>query len=603
MGRRVVRTTVGPAALGAVVAALICAAPAFAGHQPIPEGPDANELPVFMGAPATPDPVFATEPPRHPFMAPNGLSNLHVDAWQTDRNKWFGPLGRDINRTSTFQSADCGSHTFDSRGRLITACVGLEGPRLMMFEADSLHELARFPLPPRQIQTGGNPNPFTNFSGGGYFYLDNRDRAVIPTTTRHIFVVAATDSGFALERDYDVTSAVPTGDAIISALPDWGGRIWFVSVTGVVGTVDPASGAVASRALGEPISNSFTVDESGDIYIVTDAALYRMRADGGGVPQDVWRVGYDNDGQRKPGQTQAGSGTTPTVTPRYVAITDNADPIKVVVYRRGDGGHVCSAPVFAQGQGATDNSLIGTDNSFVVENNYGYTGPNSTQNGQSTAPGVERVDVRSGGTCRKAWHSDERAPTSVPKLSLANGLVYVYTKEPRSDGNDGWYLTAIDFDNGRTVYKRLAGEGLGYNNNYAPITLASDGDAYVGVLGGLVRLADAVSPAQTPLRVGLRLRYRRGPRGCARSAVRATVIGRDRDAVRESAFRVNGRLVRRDRTRPFSARIARRRLRAGRRNPIRADVRSADGRRSRPSRRVRACGARAAARRAPSLTG
>ncbi|MGH2847135.1 MAG: hypothetical protein ACRDL0_14135, partial [Thermoleophilaceae bacterium] len=378
----------------------------------------------------------------------------------------------------------------------------------------------------------------------------------------------------------DLTGAVGFGDAIISALPDWSGRIWFASVEGVVGTIDPASGTVASRDLGEPISNSFTVDESGDVYLVTDTAMYRLRADGAGVPQTVWRQVYANDGRRKPGQTQAGSGTTPSVTTRHVVITDNADPINVVVYGREDGRFVCQAPVFAAGQSATDNSVIATDRSIVVENNHGYTGPASTQNGQSTVGGVERVDVR-GGRCVKVWHSDERAPTSVPKLSLANGLVYVYTKEPRDDGLDGWYLTAIDFDDGRTVYKRLAGEGLGFNNNYAPITLAPDGDAYVGVLGGMVRLADAVSPAGSPLRLALRLRYRRGPRGCARGAVRARIGGRDREALRQVGFRLGRRLLATDRRPPFATRIPARRLRRGRRHSIAARVRSADGRRAR----------------------
>jgi hypothetical protein len=69
----------------------------------------------------------------------------------------------------------------------------------------------------------------------------------------------------------------------------------------------------------------------------------------------------------------------------------------------------------------------------------------------------------------------------VPKLSLANGLVY--TKPPSANGEDPWYLTALDFRDGRTVYRRLAGEGLGYN--YAAVTLDPDGTAYVGALGGL----------------------------------------------------------------------------------------------------------------------
>jgi hypothetical protein len=41
------------------------------------------------------------------------------------------------------------------------------------------------------------------------------------------------------------------------------------------------------------------------------------------------------------------------------------------------------------------------------------------------------------------------------------------------------------------VFKQLAGEGLGYNNNYAPVTIGPEGSAYVGTLGGLVELKDA----------------------------------------------------------------------------------------------------------------
>lgn len=74
----------------------------------------------------------------------------------------------------------------------------------------------------------------------------------------------------------------------------------------------------------------------------------------------------------------------------------------------------------------------------------------------------------------------------MPKLSLANGLVYTYTQPPRADGIDAWYLTTLDFRSGRTVYHRLAGTGFAFNNNYAPVTLGPDGAAYVGVLAGVV---------------------------------------------------------------------------------------------------------------------
>ena len=44
---------------------------------------------------------------------------------------------------------------------------------------------------------------------------------------------------------------------------------------------------------------------------------------------------------------------------------------------------------------------------------------------------------------------------------------------------------------GKRVWSVLTGVGLGYNNNYAPITLGPDGTAYIGVLGGLVAVRDS----------------------------------------------------------------------------------------------------------------
>jgi hypothetical protein len=74
----------------------------------------------------------------------------------------------------------------------------------------------------------------------------------------------------------------------------------------------------------------------------------------------------------------------------------------------------------------------------------------------------------------------------LPKASSKTGLVYTYTKPEGTVTDDPWYLTALDFETGKTRWKRLAGEGLGFNNNYAPITLGPGGRIYLGVLGGLV---------------------------------------------------------------------------------------------------------------------
>jgi hypothetical protein len=537
MSRRLLTT-----ALGLLCAAVLLAMPAGAAAQiaglPSLSIPGPNLLPVegFSGAQATPSPVGGvTPPPRNPFMAPNGRSNIHDDAYMTDTYSVGGPVGRNIQVSSAFFVRECGSITFDSAGRIVTVCVGIDRPVLAILDPQTLNVLAAMPLPLRNL--GGGLNIFSDFSGGGYFYLDEQDRAVVPTTDKHVLVVAETAApGFAVQRDFDLSSTVPQSDAIESVLPDWSGRIWFVSRNGLVGNIDRNTGAIrVLRLEGEGISNSFSVDETGGVFVVSDKALYRFDAGPQGEPTISWREVYPNSGVHKPGQSDAGSGTTPTLMgTRWVAIADNADPLDVVVYRRARisaaGREVCRQPVFAAGAGDTDQSLIGTDTSLIAENNYGYSGPLATEFGATTSPGLARVDLsiatqsvkakkkkhkkRHKGKhktkaakkkrkkkkkkrrtietigCHLTWTSNERAPSVVPKLSLTNGLVYTYTKPPRSDGADSWYFTALDFRTGATVYKRLSGVGLGFNNNYAPVTIGPDGAAYVGVLGGVTRFAD-----------------------------------------------------------------------------------------------------------------
>jgi hypothetical protein len=540
--------------IAATAVAAVCASAAAAQSPglpvaPIPTDPNNSNVTPFEGTTATPNPVGnATPPPQNPFMAANGRSNIHNDAYMTDTYRFGGPLGNGANSSALF-FRECGSVLFDSQGRIVTICVGLDRPVLALLDPHSLQVLAAMQLPVRNV---GGGNPFTDFSGGGYFYLDNQDRAVLPTNDRHILEVATTPApGFSVTRDFDVSGVVPAGDGIISVLPDWAGRFWFVTRQGLVGTIDRATGAVhTSRLQGEGISNSFAIDETGGVFIVSDKALYRFDAGSNGEPKVTWRIVYPNSGIHKPGQSDAGSGTTPTLMGKdWVTITDNADPMNVQVYDRSKQlpaaarkkrrkhkhralataakkhrkkkgkpksqakqRQVCSEPVFGKGASSTDQSLIATDRSIVAENNYGYAISPSNLSGGISQPGLTRVDVtkqkakkkgrkkkrgreakrkRRKGTasswqCKTIWTSAERAPSVVPKLSLANGLVYTYTHPPRSDGLDAWFLTALDFRNGQTIYKRLAGTGFGYNNNYAPVTLGPDGVAYVGVLGGLV---------------------------------------------------------------------------------------------------------------------
>jgi len=152
---------------------------------------------------------------------------------------------------------------------------------------------------------------------------------------------------------------------------------------------------------------------------------------------------------------------------------------------------VCSVPVFAAGASATENSLAyAGGRSVIVENNYGYAGVQSTELGKTTSPGVARVDLDEDGSCRVAWTNPITAPTSVPKVSLGNGLLYVYTKPASNPLDDSWYFTAIDVRTGVTRWRQRTGNGTQWNNHYASIYLGPDGTAYMPTLAGLIRLQD-----------------------------------------------------------------------------------------------------------------
>lgn len=533
-----------PRALGAASSrAMGAGSPSAAGTGPpipIPDGPGAPY--TYTGAPATPQPIRGTGAiPQNPYMAANGLSEIHDDEWQSDVFHWGGPLGRSPQTFSNYLATsptpaagrDCGSITFDRQGRVIAICIGVAGPVLYMFDPNTLATLATYQLPPRtaeDLKLNPGLKIFQDFSAGGYFYLNQYDQVVTGTTTGHIYVIGETagEPGFQLLRDYPL--GLRTDEEITSQLPDSHGLLWFTArLDGVVGTLNFRTGKVHIIRLGSgadgEITKSLAADSHGGVYIPTNQKLYRFVAGPGGVPRISWQVTYPNDGVAKPGQLDAGTGTTPVLDGPYVAINDNENPMDVVIYRtavhpsrrlhvrggwrrvRVRGGwrrvhvrggwrrvalprQVCRVPVFPRGQSAGENAMIAAGRSFIIENNYGYQNPTSVEGGMVSAPGFARVDVNPGGRgCRLVWVNDRvSAPSVVSKLSLANGLIYTYTTT--DSVTDPWYWTALDFRTGRVVYSTLAGTGVGYNNNYAGIALGPNGTEYLGVLGGIVALRD-----------------------------------------------------------------------------------------------------------------
>jgi len=518
--------------LGVLIAlpfALVLAATASAAQPLTPSGP-APTLSASMGKAAKADPVpGVTPPPQNPFMAPNPKNNVHNDAWMTDNYAQLsGPLGRAPEQFSTTIGRDCITLTFDSKGRLVGTCTDLShGPALYLFDPQTLDTLAFLQLP--YVPPPAGTNPATNTTGGAYFYLDNQDRAVVATADRQINVYAETDAngqaGFEQVASYDPTPCLPPDERMPSVLPDNQGRLWFIGRThGTVGVLDPSTGKCTSIVLGEEIENSFAIAKDG-AYIVSDTAQYKFRAGADLKPQVIWRATYRNDGQQKVGQFNAGSGTTPTLSwagsqpsstskgPDYVSITDNADPLDVVVYRTADKLQhgqkrvVCQVPVFSKGASADENSLISVGQSLIAENNAGYDLTqwndqlgDGTQIGGNlslvSSPGMVRIDVNPDGRgCKTVWTNNKvRTPSAVSKGDSANGLVYTYENLSDPSGADPWYWTAIDYRTGKIVWRQQAGYGGLFNNHYAGIALgkARGGNPtlYLGGIGGIMALRD-----------------------------------------------------------------------------------------------------------------
>jgi hypothetical protein len=447
------------------------------GWLPIPPGGGALVTPAYVGRPAVAVPL-RVDLPREPGLA------------AADPGAWPGPLGESPNvDTAWFGAESCGPTGVVARDRLVALCTDRRGPLLQVTDPETLRPLARKLLPAR-------PEGSAARCGADAFYVDERDRAVVATTDQRVLAVATADAegdaDLTTVASSDVSGRLPAGDCLVAVAPDAGGRTWFATDRGRVGSIDTA-GRVRVVDLEEPVANPLAVDREG-VYVVTADALYRLH-EGADGPAVDWRTSYDRGSGTKPGQRSQGSGSTPTLLPGgLVAVTDNAEPrMHVVVLRRGNGARVCAQAVFGADEGATESGLVAvgtaTGPGVVVTNNHGSGGALSTLWGRVTEPGITRVDVR-GGDCTVAWTSEAVVPAAGPRLSRATGLLYAVTKRRSWWGAASWYLSGLDARTGRTVFSVRTGLGAAFDSRDAEPVLTRDGSAYVATVAGWVRVRD-----------------------------------------------------------------------------------------------------------------
>lgn len=432
--------------------------------------------------------------PQNPSLAKNPWNSIHNDSWGTDSYNVAAPANpTTASVDSVFTGGDCATMTWDSKGRIVTLCVTVARVIAYVLAPDTLEVV-------EQEQISTRKPSLTNFSGGGYFFLDAKDQIVVPSTDGKLNVYSTTDR-IRLVDSIDIAGTLATDEDVTSTMADWSGRYWYVGAKGTVGVVDPAQGTPRAVNLdGESIENSFVLTQD-SAYVVTGTALYRLAAEPNGPPMTVWRTTYDSGSSKKPGQTSRASGTTPTVFHQgeFVTIADNAEPqMNVVVADTSTGSITCQVPVFQPGASATENSLIALGDTIIAENNYGYSPPiASTGGGHSTTPGMAAVQLDpSTGTCGKKWENTTiQVPSVVSKATFAGDQVITYSKPSDPLGRDAWYFTGVSARTGEVLWTRLAGLGLAFNNHYAATYLSPSGDILTGTTSGIVRLKGAALSA------------------------------------------------------------------------------------------------------------
>ena len=519
---------------------------------PIPPGPETS-LPDYIGAPAKAHPLANSGVPQNPNLAPNPFMGGHTDTWMSDSADIAGPLGRNPVTLSTDLTGvhnkswltPGGSISHDSHGRVIVNAYGVNEASIVLLDPDTLEVLTYYPLVVEESgPLGEGAQKFLPSMWSIYGALDNRDRLHMVSGSRYLLTLEEIDTPSGPEFQeaeggyYDLSELVTGGtvdpsddDRISAAIMDFRGRYWInMGRSANIYVLDPATTEEpytrdrvphVDLGFGEFTRNGLALTRDA-AYIVTTEAMYRVEVGADGWPYVVWREPYDTSWGRvppdykqevRPGQYELGSGTTPTILGegKYVAITDNAEQMQVVVFRTeekldpGEERIVCEVPVFdfpGGGSGANSNSLIGYRNSIIVQNtsdylfdwgNWSVEPPLDAMLVTPGKPGIERIDINPNGKgCTKVWVNKEVSTNACPRLSTRTGLIYTMNRKHDLENNvDAYYWVALDFRTGEVVWEKFAGTGDRFDNWWAPTSIGPNGALYVPGYGGVMMIRDA----------------------------------------------------------------------------------------------------------------
>lgn len=387
------------------------------------------------------------------------------------------------------------------------------------------------------------PRP-ANLLTGGTYSLADRDNVLYLNSGTVIHAIGLKDprrpaAGIEVKRSVDAkTFFTPveffpgTGASVnvVGLALTYDGQL-VVGSTAAIAVVDrdfvkPA--AVYTLPAGQIISNSFAVDDDNGIYVASGSVqakqgglMLRVQWTGSELSTDEadggWSSPYEGGNWPPAIKFGTGTGSTPTVMgfdkdkDRLVVITDGADRMHIVAFWRDQipsefeqrpgtkSRRIADQMAITAGLPA-DAPWVQSEQSVVVNGWGAFVVNNIVPKGHQdkiidvllngpvipSPHGMERVrwDPLSH-HWRPVWsRGDQVSNSMVPVASSASGMVFVNGYTPK----DGWEVTGLDWNTGKTVHRTILGHGNLGNGAYALLQHLPGGDLLFNSVGGPIRV-------------------------------------------------------------------------------------------------------------------
>ncbi len=435
----------------------------------------------------------------------------------------------------------------DAREGRWTMVANIDLPGATRRSRDALERIVNFSynsMPAAEAHLKGilGPNPGSIMPAGIYALVSNQDfvYANAGTIVSAIGLVDRNDpsKGLEVKARFDTASIIPPtsvfGEAprvgLVGMNMTYDGHVVIGALNGVA-VVDAALTRGQFVAFGDDnqmATNSLAVDADGGIYVATGSKQPRIP---GVMRKLVWKNGRlsadpangawtaQYDGGDWPPAIKAGTGTgsTPTLMgfgdneDKLVLITDGANRMKLVAFWRdtipGDARAVPGArsPRIADQKPVTagiseqrawlqseQTIIVSGQGAFVVNNLIEEGHPDRIIDVMTVGPvhapprGVEKI-VWNDKENRfySAWtRGDVVSVSMVPLASSGANAVFVngYSKA------DGWEVTGLDWETGRTVSRTIFGQNNKGNGAYAILQFLDNGDMLFNSVIGPYRI-------------------------------------------------------------------------------------------------------------------